>query len=150
MTIGEFIRENREKKGISIRELSRLSGVSHPYISQIETGKNDKPSPDLLKKISKHIEVPYSKLMIEAGYLTGDEWNQELAILIPNIKGKESQLLELIEENQKGTKDLNDLLNGVRAVYYNGHLLTKEECHRIIEMLNIMYPEYKEHKRNDL
>ena len=52
MNIGDFIKQKREDKNLSIRELSRLSSVSHPYISQIETGKNDKPSHEILHKLA--------------------------------------------------------------------------------------------------
>src|SRR6202000_619920 len=36
--IGEFIREQREQAQVSMRQLARLAGVSHPYLSQIERG----------------------------------------------------------------------------------------------------------------
>ena len=39
MELGTRIRERRKERGLTQDELSRLSGVSKPYISQIETGK---------------------------------------------------------------------------------------------------------------
>ena len=37
-SIGEYIREQREQAKISMRQLARSSGVSNPYLSQIERG----------------------------------------------------------------------------------------------------------------
>ncbi|MFM7094289.1 MAG: helix-turn-helix domain-containing protein, partial [Actinomycetota bacterium] len=36
--LGDFIRQRREAAQQSIRDLSRLAGVSNPYLSQIERG----------------------------------------------------------------------------------------------------------------
>lgn len=36
---GEFIRKKRKERGYNLTQLSEKSGVSHPYLSQIENGK---------------------------------------------------------------------------------------------------------------
>jgi ribosome-binding protein aMBF1 (putative translation factor) len=36
--IGEYIRQQRSSAQISLRQLSKLAGVSNPYLSQIERG----------------------------------------------------------------------------------------------------------------
>lgn len=69
MNLANFIKQTRMKRDYSIRGLSRSSGVSHPYISQIETGKIEKPSPDILKKIASPLGVPLYELMALAGYM---------------------------------------------------------------------------------
>ena len=43
MTLGEYIATARECKGWSQRHLEKVSGVSNPLISQIETGKVKDP-----------------------------------------------------------------------------------------------------------
>lgn len=58
MKLGEFIRSNREKLKLSVRELGKLVDVSGPYISMIETNKiNTIPSEDVIKKISISLEL---------------------------------------------------------------------------------------------
>lgn len=69
MTFGEYLKELRKSKGLTQKELAELSGFSNAEISKIESGDRKKPSPDLLKAIAPHLEVPYELLMSKAGYL---------------------------------------------------------------------------------
>lgn len=69
MTFGEYLKELRKSKGLTQKELAELSGFSNAEISKIESGDRKKPSPDLLKAIARHLEVPYELLMSKAGYL---------------------------------------------------------------------------------
>ncbi|MCD1261826.1 helix-turn-helix transcriptional regulator [Paenibacillus athensensis] len=63
------LRDLRKHRGFTVRELSERSGVSHAYISQLESGKRRIPSPDVLAKLSKGLNIPYAELMRVAGYL---------------------------------------------------------------------------------
>jgi transcriptional regulator with XRE-family HTH domain len=69
MTFGEYLKELRKSKDLTQKELAELSGFSNAEISKIESGDRKKPSPDLLKAIAPHLEVPYELLMSKAGYL---------------------------------------------------------------------------------
>ena len=40
---GEFLRETRLAKGLSIRQLATMAGVSNAYLSQVETGARGVP-----------------------------------------------------------------------------------------------------------
>ncbi len=61
-TLGEKIRELREKKDISLREFARkLDNTSAAHISDIELGRRY-PSDDLLAKISVLLDVPINEL----------------------------------------------------------------------------------------
>lgn len=40
-TVGRRIRNAREERGLNLNELARLSGISGPALSLIETGKRD-------------------------------------------------------------------------------------------------------------
>jgi len=66
---GRYLRSLRKQKKITIRQLELYSGVSHAYLSQIENGKRGLPSPEILRKLSKPLEVPYEELMYKAGYI---------------------------------------------------------------------------------
>ncbi|WP_107950296.1 helix-turn-helix domain-containing protein [Lysinibacillus parviboronicapiens] len=70
---GSYIKELRKKKGLTLASLSALSGVSHPYLSQIENGKlKNFPSPEILIKISEPLDVRYEKLLKAAGHLDNE------------------------------------------------------------------------------
>ncbi|MGH3390861.1 MAG: helix-turn-helix domain-containing protein, partial [Actinomadura sp.] len=50
-SIGEYIREQRQRAKISVRQLAEATGVSNPYLSQIERGLR-KPSAEILQQIA--------------------------------------------------------------------------------------------------
>ena len=37
--VGSMMRKYRKRNGISLRELAYRMGISHPYLSQLESGK---------------------------------------------------------------------------------------------------------------
>lgn len=65
----EYLKELRENRKLTIRQVETYSGVSCSYLSQVETGKRGKPSPMILKKLAPVYKVPYLELMKAAGYL---------------------------------------------------------------------------------
>lgn len=69
--LGEFIRARREAAQQSIRDLSRIAGISNPYLSQIERGLR-KPSADILQQIAKALQISAETLYVQAGILDSD------------------------------------------------------------------------------
>lgn len=57
VNIGEKIYEYRNKKNLSIKELSEIVGVTSSLLSQIERGLSN-PSINTLKMISKGLDIP--------------------------------------------------------------------------------------------
>jgi len=66
--IGEYIRQQRSHAQISLRQLSKLAGVSNPYLSQIERGLR-KPSAEILQQIAKGLRISAEALYVQAGIL---------------------------------------------------------------------------------
>ena len=66
--IGSFIRAQREGAQVSLRQLSKLAGVSNPYLSQIERGLR-KPSAEVLAQIAKGLRLSAEVLYVRAGIL---------------------------------------------------------------------------------
>jgi transcriptional regulator with XRE-family HTH domain len=66
--IGDYIRQQRNNAKISLRQLSRLAGVSNPYLSQIERGLR-KPSAEILQQIAKGLRISAEALYVQAGIL---------------------------------------------------------------------------------
>jgi transcriptional regulator with XRE-family HTH domain len=66
--IGQYIRQQRENAKISLRQLSKLAGVSNPYLSQIERGSR-KPSAEILQQIAKGLRISAEALYVQAGIL---------------------------------------------------------------------------------
>lgn len=70
--LAKELRSLRESSGESLRQVEKESGVSNAYLSQLESGKILKPTPEILHKLAKHYGTSYSKLMFLAGYLKKD------------------------------------------------------------------------------
>ncbi|MTD58717.1 helix-turn-helix domain-containing protein [Amycolatopsis pithecellobii] len=66
--IGEYIRQQRNNAKISLRQLSKLAGVSNPYLSQIERGVR-RPSAEILQQIAKGLRISAEALYVQAGIL---------------------------------------------------------------------------------
>ena len=66
--IGAYIRHQRTKARISLRELAKLAGVSNPYLSQIERGLR-KPSAEILQQIARGLRISAEALYVQAGIL---------------------------------------------------------------------------------
>jgi transcriptional regulator with XRE-family HTH domain len=66
--LGEFIRKQRESAKLSLRNLSKLAGVSNPYLSQIERGLRN-PSAEILQAIAKALDLSAETLYVRAGIL---------------------------------------------------------------------------------
>jgi transcriptional regulator with XRE-family HTH domain len=66
--IGEYIRQQRSNARISLRQLSKLAGVSNPYLSQIERGLR-RPSAEILQQIAKGLRISAEALYVQAGIL---------------------------------------------------------------------------------
>lgn len=63
--IGHTIHHHRIRRDLSLSELSRRSGVSKSYISNLERGKQQNPSLSKIKAISSALNVHYSVLLEE-------------------------------------------------------------------------------------
>jgi transcriptional regulator with XRE-family HTH domain len=70
--LGAYIREQRESAQYSLRQLASVSGVSNPYLSQIERGLR-KPSADVLQQLAKALQISAETLYIRAGLLDGEQ-----------------------------------------------------------------------------
>lgn len=70
---GKYLKQLREQKDISIRQLSHISGVSYAYISQLENGNRGIPKPEILEKLAPHLNIEYEAFMERAGYIDLDK-----------------------------------------------------------------------------
>lgn len=72
--LGEFLKQLREKKNVSLREVEKDTGISNVYLSQLETGDRQKlPTPERLKKIASYYNVTINELLQKAGYYGNDD-----------------------------------------------------------------------------
>jgi len=82
-SLGEYLREQRVANRLSLRQLADQTGVSNPYLSQIERGLR-RPSAEVLQQIAKALRISAETLYVRAGILNpedGEVRSVELAIM---------------------------------------------------------------------
>lgn len=99
-TIGEYIRQQREQAKISLRQLASATGVSNPYLSQIERGLR-RPSAEILQQIAKGLRISAEALYVQAGILEDrrpDSGVRAAVLADPELTERQKQvLLEIYE-----------------------------------------------------
>jgi transcriptional regulator with XRE-family HTH domain len=66
--LGELLADARGRRKLTLRAVQEAVGISNAYLSQLETGKVQSPSPVVLHKLSELYELPYETVMEAAGY----------------------------------------------------------------------------------
>ena len=61
LSLGEMIRRQRELAALPMRQLAAMSGISNPYLSQIERGLRD-PSDQVLNAIADSLQMSADSL----------------------------------------------------------------------------------------
>jgi transcriptional regulator with XRE-family HTH domain len=82
-SLGEFIAGQRRAAQLSLRQLAEQTGISNPYLSQIERGLR-KPSAEVLQQLAKALRVSAETLYVRAGMLDPDDHpatSVEMAVL---------------------------------------------------------------------
>jgi transcriptional regulator with XRE-family HTH domain len=70
--LGPHLAAIRNDRGLSLRQVEELTNklVSNAYLSQIENGKIQQPSPNILHSLAQVYKTSYQQLMERAGYIT--------------------------------------------------------------------------------
>ena len=96
IALGEFIRSQRTKKNIGLREMAKILNISSAYLSNLESGKHAMANPLLLKKISETLDIDHLKLYKIIGYT-----NKDLNDILENnnnVNPKVNSILGALEE----------------------------------------------------
>jgi transcriptional regulator with XRE-family HTH domain len=67
-TLGQYLKQQRKRKNITLREVEKRTGISNAYLSQLENNKIFNPSPSVLYKLAEYYQISYEYLMKLAGY----------------------------------------------------------------------------------
>src|ERR1039457_5694674 len=66
-SLGQVLKESRELKGLSLRDVEEETNISNAYVSQLENNKIQKPSADILHKLSNLYKIDFGFLLSSAG-----------------------------------------------------------------------------------
>jgi len=92
MTFGEFVRNQRKQRGLSLRAAAQQTGVNAAYLSRVEVGKVA-PSDQLIRLLSKVLSCEEDELLLLAGRLPA-----ELRIMIEKEPRKVTAALRKLGE----------------------------------------------------
>ncbi len=71
---GQFLKSLREKKGVSLIDVEKATGISNAYLSQLETGSRRRlPTPERLRLLGDFYNVSAKELLEKAGYYEAGE-----------------------------------------------------------------------------
>lgn len=104
--VGKKITLLRKLKGISLSKLANDAGISKGYLSNIETGKKENPSVDLLDKIAMALGVNVSDLFDsdEEPRDLLDDMEEDMKILFSKAK-------QLSKENRQKVLKMMDIFS---------------------------------------
>ena len=108
MSLGKKLKEARERLPMTLRQVEEATGISNAYLSQLENDKIQKPSANILYKLSTHYGVNLNSLLAAAGIITTSDKTTEasqedqvlsnIAFYAENLSNEErNQVLEYIK-----------------------------------------------------
>jgi transcriptional regulator with XRE-family HTH domain len=68
--LGAFVREHRDKLGLSQRQLATRAGIDNGYVSRMERGRIGAVSQPILRRLANALEVEPEDLYTVSGYVT--------------------------------------------------------------------------------
>jgi transcriptional regulator with XRE-family HTH domain len=70
-SLGQYLASIRSDRGYSLRQVEEITSkqVSNAYLSQIENGQIQQPSPNILNALAEAYKISLQGLMEKAGYI---------------------------------------------------------------------------------
>lgn len=56
--LGFVLRNLREERGLTLREVAQLADIDHAYVHRLETGAKESPSEEVLSKLIRALKAP--------------------------------------------------------------------------------------------
>ena len=115
-SLGEFIATQRRSAQLTLRQLAEQTGISNPYLSQIERGLR-RPSAEVLLQLSKALRVSAETLYVRAGILDPEEHastSVEMAVLADGVLTERQKRVlidvytSFVKENEKSAPPQTD------------------------------------------
>ena len=104
---GSFIREFRIKKDIGQRELAKKINISASYLNDIEKNKRPAPKLEILKKISKILDIDF-KYLNDLASISNKDIAPDIYEFIKN-KPEITSFLRILKESDFNKSDLSEL-----------------------------------------
>lgn len=150
---GKYLSSLRESKGLSLRKLSELTGISPSNISTVENGKS-RVKRDFVTKCALALGVEKDSLLLSAGYIP-DSGNFDLFAIEKFLGGKQvsleqstlySSIVKFLNSIERGnvTKEINDALSSSERLDLEvvRHLLNIQLSVEMLRRIKLEYLHY--------
>jgi transcriptional regulator with XRE-family HTH domain len=107
--LGSIVNRQRNRLGLTLKNIADQSGVSISHLARIEKGERY-PSPNVLRKIAKPLSIDEKELFNLAGYMPLEE-SKEADL------EKHKSLAELDILINRATADLNHIKSIIRELH---------------------------------
>lgn len=114
--LGETLRVARSAKGLSARKLAEVSGLTHSFISKLETATYESVSPDTLMALARALELAPEDLFTLAGFRLPEalpsfgpylraRYGEELP---PGARAALTEVFETLKRQHQGSDQIDD------------------------------------------
>ncbi len=83
--LGAFLAELRESKNLSLQRVSKETGISDPFLYQLERGERALTNPVFFNKIASFYEIKVEELLKRAGYIPEESIDEILDQAVQKI-----------------------------------------------------------------
>jgi transcriptional regulator with XRE-family HTH domain len=66
-SLGEYLRNERERAGWSLRQFATMVGIHYSYLSRLENGETANPAAELLQRMAEVLEIDAAELLAYIG-----------------------------------------------------------------------------------
>jgi transcriptional regulator with XRE-family HTH domain len=131
MSLGEYIKTIRHRRGLSQWELSRLSGLTRSHLSRLELDDVENPSAETFLSLAKSLKVHPNDLYQAAGYIEKNTRFTRSAARTPDEAFAELEVISL-----DPVRILDKINTGVTdVVQYGQWEQSKEHNSKVIGLL---------------
>ncbi len=107
--LGDLLREERQKRNLTLRRVEEKTGIHNAHLSQIEKGAIARPAPNILFTLASLYDLHYEQLLQLAGHLEPDDGKARgslqgaaLHALEELTPEEQSQVLEYMRDLKRG------------------------------------------------
>lgn len=113
--IGNYLKQQRQKQGLTLRAVEKKTGISNAYLSQLENNKISEPSPKTLHKLAECYNIPYNRLLKLVGYPISDGIDEGYMGRVAVFR-RGSEFDDLTPEEEQKLKEYLEFLRSKRKV----------------------------------
>lgn len=98
LEIGDFLKTQRKRHGLTLRQVEEKTGISNSYLSQVERGKRT-PSPDVLGRLAPVYGIAVSELWARAGLKPGNYFHDQNRYELDRDDAYRQVLREVVDDD---------------------------------------------------